>query len=83
MRIADILWKTLYFMMRIEAYILQEGLWLRIIWSYLHFRKIILSDFQIEARLQEVNKECITEGPSFQVFAGAVQGLRQTSSAKK
>lgn len=30
-----------------------------------------------------MNKECITEGPSFQVFAGAVQGLRQTSSAKK
>lgn len=30
-----------------------------------------------------MNKECITESPSFQVFAGAVQGLRQNSSAKE
>ena len=30
-----------------------------------------------------MNKECVTETPSFQVFAGAVQGLRQTAAAAK
>ena len=28
-----------------------------------------------------MNKEHVTESPSFQVFAGAVQGLRQTAAA--